>query len=124
LRRRPFAHAVTELVLRMARERNWCWSTVASALSACAAFALEQLTIYTTERTNIELRKDPYFAQAMSHVQRQARITAGTSSLSVGMTRQKYDVLTGSAGLKSPAPRLLLQLCWHFAARVGDMRQG
>lgn len=122
LRRVPFGRAITELVLRMGTARKWCWSTVASALSACAS-ALASLPIYTTETKPIDIKKDSYFTQALQRAQHLARTNTGSSSLSIGMTRGQFQQLTGSSGLKAPSVRMLLMLCWHFAARVGDMRQ-
>jgi DnaJ-domain-containing protein 1 len=39
------------------------------------------------------------------------------------LTPTIVEELTGSNGIKAPGARLLLLLCWHFASRVGDMRQ-
>jgi len=122
LLRRPLPAAIVEYVLRMANARRWCWATVSSALSACAS-ALAQLPVYTSEQHSIDVRSDPYFAQALHHAQRMARTTAGKASLSTGMTLEQLESLTGSRGIKAPNPRLLLLLGWHLGARIGDLRQ-
>ena len=119
---RPLPSAIVEYVLRMATARRWCWATVSSALSACAS-AVAQLPLYTSEQHAIDLRSDPYFAQALQNAQRMARTTAGKTSLSTGMTVEQLEHLTSSRGIKAPSPRLLLLLGWHFGARIGDMRQ-
>ena len=122
LQMRPLGSAIVELILRMGKARRWCWATVSSALGACAS-ALAALTLYSSERNDIDIRKDTYFSAAVRHAQHLARVTSGTKALSVGMSFDQFKNLTGSKGIKSPKPRLLLMLAWHFAARVGDMRQ-
>jgi hypothetical protein len=84
---------------------------------------VDNLPIYTTERAGIKLRADPYFAAALTRAQFHAKATVGSTDLSTATTPAVVEELTGSNGIKTPGARLLLLLCWHFASRVGDMRQ-
>lgn len=119
--------ALVDTILRMASVRKWRWSTVSSALSA-AASALAQLSVYTQEAGDINV-VTPYYRQAMKRAQQRARTEVVVERDSPAMAREVYERLCGYGGHKDPAQvkasraRLLLQLCWHFAARVGDMRQ-
>ena len=126
LAKAPLGSAVVEVVLRMANQRGWKWSTVASALSA-AASALAGLPIYTMEVAGIDLKKCPQFAAAMRRAQHLARVDTAVGDISTPMELATFDLLTGRTrsdqGIRVPNVRLLLQMCWHFAARVGDMRQ-
>ena len=122
LRERPLAQAVVETILRLAAARRWRWSTVASALSACAS-ALANLTLYTSEGQNVNLRADPYYVQAMKRAQHLARVNTAPGNHSTALSPEQLSHLTGSQGIKAARPRLLLLMTWHFAARVGDMRE-
>jgi hypothetical protein len=122
LRTQPLGKALVELTRRMAVQRRWVWSTLASALATLAT-ALKNLSLYTTEQQGINVKEDPYFSEALKTAQRKAKTTVGSTDISTGMTEEVYRTLISSEGIKSPHPRLLLMLSWHFAARVGDMRQ-
>lgn len=122
LRGWPLANAVTELIMRMAYCRKWVWSTVASAFAACNA-ALAALSIYTTEARPINIGSDPYFAAAAKNAQKEARGTASQESLTAGLSREQFQQLTSSDGIKGHKVRLLLQLMWHFASRPKEMRE-
>ena len=115
----PLGRAVVEMVLRMAAKRKWVWSTVASALSALAS-ALRNLPIYTNQPQPIDLKTDPIFVAASRRAQKMARSAAPPSSLSDPMTVQTFNKVWNGLPHRS---KLLLALCWHFASRVGDMRQ-
>jgi integrase len=122
LRPRPLAHAIVELIIRMASRRKWVWSTVASAFAACAS-ALASLPVYTTETRSVLIRDDPYFSQAAKRAQQNARTTTGVESLTAALTHDEYLRLISSAGIKNNRVRMLLQLMWHFAARPKEMRE-
>jgi hypothetical protein len=118
----PFGRAIVELVRRFGVQRKWVWSTMSSALATLAT-ALKNLPIYTSEMKGINLKEDVYFADALKTAQRMAKTTVGSTDISAGMPEALYHHLISSAGIKAPDARLLLMLSWHFAARVGDMRQ-
>jgi hypothetical protein len=118
--------ACVELVLRRAEARKWKWSTVASALSAVAS-ALSHLPLYTNNERPIDIKTSPYYAGAMRRAQHLARVSVRTE-LSTPMTfdtyRQLVGLATGGRTIKHDIGAcLLLETAWHFAARVGDMRQ-
>ncbi len=117
--RLPLASAIVEYVQRLAQQREWAYSTVASALSAFAS-ALSALPIYTNAPSSINIRDDPVFAAASKRAQHLARITVkhGPKDL---LTPSEVDRLLKT--LPTPSSRLLLRLGWLFAARVGDVRQ-
>ena len=119
LRNTPLGRAIVETVLRYASKRLWVWSTVASALSAIAS-ALRSLPIYTTEVHPIDLKGDPFFINAAQRAQKLARSAAPQTSLTAPMSPDQMKRICEHV---SPKVRLLLQMTWHFAARVGDMRQ-
>jgi hypothetical protein len=118
----PFGMAIVELTRQFGIARRWVWSTLASALAAIAT-ALRQLPIYTTELKGLNMKEDVYFTEAMKTAQRMAKTTVGSTDISKGLTLQQYKHLISSSGIHAPHVRLLLMMSWHFAARVGDMRQ-
>lgn len=119
LSKAPLGWAIVEFVLRIAKNRNHAWSTVSSSLSAIAS-AFRQLPLYSNAANGIELKKDPTFAAAAKRAQKLARTAAPTTSLSTPCSLEQMNDAAGKLPLSS---RLLLWMCWHFAARVGDMRQ-
>jgi len=117
---KPLAAAIIELLLRFARDRNWRWSTIASALS-CVASAMRSLPLYTDRTRGIDLRDDPAFAAATKRAQHLARVTTTPDRLSTPLSFAQYSTLMRD--IKVPSTRLLGELAWSFAARVGDVRQ-
>ncbi|MDP3761986.1 MAG: hypothetical protein Q8R01_15875 [Ramlibacter sp.] len=122
----PLPRAVLELVMRMAHARDWAWSTVASALSS-AASALVSLPLYSTELNGVDIRSDPAYSAAMRRAQQNARISVRTS-ISEEMTPDVFRQLCGVDAASGsvvvlPSARLLLQVAWAFAGRIGDIRQ-
>ncbi|MDP3762438.1 MAG: hypothetical protein Q8R01_18190 [Ramlibacter sp.] len=119
--------AVVDLVLRMGKERGWAWATISSALSTVCS-ALGALPLYTTEIAPIDLRTDAAFAAAMRRAQHNAR-TSERTQITESMPHDTYLSLCGYrrdpkiAPIAVPAARLLLQVCWSCAGRVGDVRQ-
>ncbi|CUF10151.1 TATE DNA transposon, putative [Bodo saltans] len=113
--------AAIQIVLLEAARKQWTsWATVATALSSVAS-ALRHLPEYTANRHSIDLLKvDSQFATSCKRAQHLARITKRHSDKEA-MTPQQYSEALGTC--KIPAVRLLLILCWIFAARAGDMRQ-
>ena len=120
LSRVPLGAAIVELTLRYARDRNWAWSTIASNLS-CAASALRSLPLYTNATKAIDLRDDVAFSAATRRAQHLARVSTGHERLSAPIALEQFADLAGTISV--PSTWLLAQMCWFFAARVGDMRQ-
>ena len=116
----PLGAAIVEVVLRMARASTWRWPTISSALSTVAS-ALKHLPLYSNARVAIDIAKDAAFSAASKRAQHLARITTNSTDGHQALTAVQYQTLV--ATLKHPKARLLLQLCWAFAARTGDMRQ-
>jgi integrase len=116
----PIPIAVVEIVLRLAKQRKWRWSTISSSLATFAT-ALSDLPLYTSEREGINIRVDPYFRAAAQTANREAKKQA--------LRPLKADPISLSQ-FKSLAKKLsqsnawfLLQLSWYLAARVGDVRR-
>jgi hypothetical protein len=89
--------------------------------------ALAQLPVYTLQADPIDLKKDVCFSDAMKRAQHNARISERTQ-LSEALDISTYEQLCGYKRgsvprITSPDVRLLLQLCWSAAGRVGDVRQ-
>jgi integrase len=112
--------AAVQLVLREAVDKKWSsWGTVACALSSIAS-ALRHLPEYSANRNNIDLSLDPQFASATRRAQHLARVTKRHQTQDA-LTIQQYGEAVKKC--KHPTVRLLLELCWAFAGRVGDIRQ-
>lgn len=121
LRFTPFITACIDTVLQEASDKSWAWSTIATNLSSLAT-ALKDLPSYTNETNGIDISKNYAFMSTMQRAQKLARIHASKeSTLTTPMTVKTYNQLTRT--IAEPAVRLLLDMSWHFAARVGDMRQ-
>ena len=112
--------AIVEMVLRIAKERKWAWSTVSCILSTIQS-ALRSLDLYTTETINYDLRESEYFTAATRRAQKLARNAGPSSQLSTPMTYDTMIRLFKSS--VDMSVRALLIMSWAFAARVGDMRQ-
>jgi hypothetical protein len=115
--------AVVEIVMRMATERRWAASTVASKLSA-AKSALASLSVYTNVNYDIHL-DSVYFAQAMEAAQKRARIAAITPAKSRALTFDEFHALARSVSGDGQGAHtfLLAHVSWWLAARVGDARR-
>ena len=112
--------AVVELIMRMAKERKWAWSTI-SCIFSTVHTALKNLNIYTNETTTYDLKESTYFTAAMKRAQKLARNAGPNSQLSTPM---KESVMLGLIkDIQDVGVRTLLAMSWAFAARVGDMRQ-
>ena len=118
--RMPLPSAVVELVTRHAAERSWSWSTIASSLATAAA-AVRALPLYCNVTRGFELKRCPIFAEAYTTAIRRSKIAATHPKLSSPLPFDQFQRVL--AGLSSPGAWLLLALAWHFAARVGDLRQ-
>jgi hypothetical protein len=116
----PFGTAAIEVVNRLARARKWKWSTYSTALSALAS-ACKSLPLYTNALQGIDLRTDAAYVAAMRRAQHLARVTSTRDYGSLALPADVFKKLCQN--IKLPNVKLLLQLCWRFAARVGDMRQ-
>lgn len=118
----PLARAIVELVLRMADARKWKHTTISTAFSSIAS-ALNALPLYSTAPSPINIRSDPYFNAASKRAQHLARITttARKDDDDDAMTTTVFEQLRRD--IKTPNTRILLELGWAFAARVGDLRQ-
>lgn len=115
-----FDRAVVELILRMAKERKWAWSTV-SCIFSTVHTAVKNLNVYTNETVTYDLKESGYFLTAMRRAQRLARNAGPNTQLSTPMGQDTLvKLLKKSQDLKV---RTLLAASWAFAARVGDMRQ-
>jgi len=73
----PHGAAIVELVLRLAAERKWAWSTIASTMSAYAS-ALNNLPLHTSEARGIDIRDDRVFAAALKRALQNSRVSLGT----------------------------------------------
>lgn len=113
--------AAVETVTRLARDRKWAWSTIASALSAVAS-ALINLRCYSNQIDGIDIRSDPFYRAAMQYSQKMARVNAirpkDCTPLTVELFKEKAKLLRGHTGAW-----ILWQLSWYLAARVGDARR-
>ena len=118
LQRAPFGPALLSLVLRLSSRRGWKWSTISSALSTVAS-ALSSLPLYSNVVRAIDIRQDAHFAAALKRSQHLARIR--TVRDPPVMTLLQFQHL--QRNMKDARARLLLQLCWFMAGRVGDVRQ-
>ena len=116
----PFGTAVVELVLRTATQRSWAWTTIAPAFSHVAS-ALANLPLYTNMERPINMHAFPAFEAASKRAQQNARVTAAQSKGNMPLTYDQYD--KALQNLKGTRAWLLLQLGWHFAARIGDIRR-
>ncbi len=114
---KPLDQALIELILRLAKDRKWAWSTVASAFSD-VEMALRNLPLHTTNTNSIQL-KSAEFAAAKNRAQKLARITATGENLSRPLTEKTMKQMAKS--ISDPSTRILLQVAWSFAARIGDM---
>jgi hypothetical protein len=112
--------AIVELVLRYAEQREWKWSTISSHLS-CVKAALNALPLYTSEAKGIDLKDDVIFAGACRNANKKAREHTTLQDLTKAITKDQFDAMAQQ--IKVPATHLLAQMCWAFAARVGDMAQ-
>jgi hypothetical protein len=117
----PLGTAAIDVIQSMARKRRWKWSTISTALSAVAS-AVKALPLYTNCLHGTDLTKDPGYAAAMKRAQRNARISSTETAIGANALPYK-NFLDLCERTKNPRVRLLLQLCWRFASRVGDMRQ-
>lgn len=111
--------AVVEFVLR--RATKWSWSYISSTLSSIAT-ALRILPMYTNASKGIDLRRDAYFASALSQAAHRARIASiepkMSQALSVAHLGELKKRVAGCPGA------LDLLLCsWEFAMRVADARR-
>eukprot|EP00760_Papus_ankaliazontas_P019322 PhM_4_TR18007/c0_g1_i9/m.89106 len=117
----PLPKAAVEIVLMHAQAKNWAWSTIASNLSMIAS-ALENLAMYGNTSTNYKIRDDPYFRAASEKTQKNARIAAVKPFNSEALSVENF-ISIGCKLRAQQAAWVLLHLCWHFAARLGDMRR-
>ncbi len=115
----PFPTACVEMLMRMAQERKWAWSTIASKLSMLAT-ALKNLPLYTSEPEGVDIRESPIYQAALQRSQKLARVAGPEEQLSKPMTVEAYERLCQHASTLST--RTLLQVSWWFAARIGDLR--
>lgn len=111
--------AVVELVLRLAAQRGWKWSTISGNLSA-ANSALRALPIYTNCRHGIDLSLDPVYRAAMKNAQRLARLDATDDRLTKPLTEDQYKAVSRSITI--PQTKLFADLLWCFASRPADLR--
>lgn len=120
LHEESFDRAVVEMVMRIAKERKWAWSTVSCILSTVHS-AVRLLDIYTTETKNFNLKESEYFSAAMKRAQKLARNAGPSTQLSTPMS---FETMIGLfKTCQNLQVRTLLIMSWTFAARVGDMRQ-
>lgn len=116
----PFPNAIVELVMRLANERDWAWSTVSSTFSTIQT-ALRSLPLYSNMANGIDIKECAIFQAATQRAQKLARIAGPSSQLSVPM---EADTMTKMVrGTQDIFTRSFLALCWHFAARASDLRQ-
>lgn len=112
----PLAVGVVEIATRLAHERRWANSTLASKLAA-AATALLQLPLYSSSCRGYDIRQDPFYASAKASAIKCGRVGARIAPpLSATQVQQLAKSLP-------PDAWLLLQVAWWAAARVGDARQ-
>ena len=116
----PFANAVVELVLRLANERKWAWSTVSAVFSAIHS-AVKSLPVYTNLTSGYDLKETPVFNAAMQRVQKLAKVAGPDSQLSLPMTFETMQKILRKC--HNLGTRTLLAVSGYFAARVGDLRQ-
>ena len=114
------AHAVVQMVMKLATERQWAWSTISSTLSTINS-ALRSLQCYVDKQNELHLDKEYYFGQALAHAQKLAKTSAvglrGTTPLSAADFKKLANQLKGRAGWA------LFQLTWFSAGRIGDIRR-
>ena len=115
---RPLAAALVDGLLRIATDRGWRWSTLASSMS-CAASALAALPLYTQEAAPVAVRSDPLFSACLRRALQNSKV-ARTTTVTTPAQREALEVVIRQL---DPAARLFAQLLWSFAARAGDMRQ-
>ena len=115
----PFTSAVIQLILAYKRTYNTKWSTTAGHFSAVKQ-ALKNLPMYSTESMSIDMSRDPLWEAAQRQAQQLARITFESGTTTRGITVAEY--LTALRKTKSPGARLLIELAWVLADRIGDLR--
>jgi hypothetical protein len=115
----PLASAVVELVLRLSRQRSWAWGTTASGLSNCAQ-ALLNLPIYSSELHGIDIKEEPVFCCALRRALALSRLDYAEERSTPHFSKQKWRELLQE--LRTPAARLLAEVAFSTACRVGDLR--
>ena len=111
----PLARAAVEMVLRLAAEKQWRWSTIASKLSSVRS-ALRNLPLHTPLLHGIDVGADPYFAAAQQNAQKKARVESLHPLKSRPLSYEEYE------RVKRTSP-VLAALTWWLAARAGDVRR-
>jgi hypothetical protein len=114
--RMPLPRAVVELVLQMAAEREWRWSTISSKLST-AKSALANAAIYTYRDAGVDIATDKYFAATQQLAQKRARVEATKPQRSRPLSYAEFEAV------KRKAHHGLTALTWWLAARTGDVRR-
>lgn len=115
----PIASAIVGYVLQHANQRHWTWSTVSSTLSTIAS-AVAALPLYSNQTVGHDLRQNPLYHSALKRAAHLAKISH-IEHPTVVMRWSDFSAL--QAKTTSAPVRLLLELSWFFAARVGDMRK-
>ena len=116
----PFATAVVELVLRLAGERGWVWSTVSTNFS-CIETAVKELALYSNVSKGYDLGKDPYFASAKARAGKLARIAGPSTQLSKALPFEEMEKMLKAC--QNLYVRTLLAVSYYYASRIGDLRQ-
>jgi hypothetical protein len=114
------APACVNMVLKLARERSWQWSTVASALSMVAS-AFRNIELYSNATKAINLMESQVYISACRKAQQNGKVykvTKPSETLPIATKNKARELLKGA-----PVADLLLELCWFFAARIGDLQQ-
>jgi hypothetical protein len=111
--------AVINHVMSLATKRGWKWSTISSALSTIAS-AFAALPLYTRHTQTCDLRTDPLFRATMSRAAHLARVSHVSHPTPV-LSWERFSSLREKCS--TPAVRLLLEISWFFAGRVGDVRK-
>jgi hypothetical protein len=114
--RMPLPRAVIELVLQMAAEREWRWSTISSKLSTVKS-ALANAAIYTYRDAGVDITADKYFAATQQLAQKRARVEAIKPQRSRPLSYAEFEAV------KRNAHHGLTALTWWLAARTGDVRR-
>ena len=116
----PLESAIIELVLELAEARHWAWSTIAGGLGAAQA-ALLALPLYSTAPRPIVLSTNPAWTAALKRARHLARVEVRNMVGAAPMEVRDYERIMTT--IKGHRTWLLGAMVWHFASRVGDLRQ-
>lgn len=115
---RDLPHAIMEYVRWIAVKRGWKWATYAKNLTSIES-ALENLPLYTNQKTGIRLRDCPEWRENLSGAQLKEHESEAEPPAPVTIT--DYEKIRKGLELTHPTEALFLTMMWMFAARPADI---